>query len=51
MTSSRRLFQTRWAMNYLAGPVTRLQIPALNALAGAGEPGQRVSSEQVIGKR
>ncbi|MEJ2747406.1 MAG: hypothetical protein P8183_05800, partial [Anaerolineae bacterium] len=29
------LFQTRWAMNYLAGPVTRLQIPALNALAGA----------------
>lgn len=29
-----QLFQTRWAMNYLAGPVTRLQIPALNALAG-----------------
>lgn len=29
------LFQTRWAMNYLAGPVTRTQIPALNALAGA----------------
>lgn len=29
------LFQTRWAMNYLAGPLTRLQIPALNALAGA----------------
>ena len=28
------LFQTRWAMNYLAGPVTRDQIPALNALAG-----------------
>jgi hypothetical protein len=28
------LFQTRWAMNYLAGPVTRTQIPALNALAG-----------------
>lgn len=32
------LFQTRWAMNYLAGPVTRDQIPALNALAGVGEP-------------
>ncbi len=32
------LFQTRWAMNYLAGPVTRAQIPALNALAGVGEP-------------
>ncbi len=29
------LFQTRWAMNYLAGPLTRQQIPALNALAGA----------------
>lgn len=26
------LFQTRWAMNYLAGPLTRLQIPALNQL-------------------
>lgn len=31
------LFQTRWAMNYLAGPVTRDQIPALNKLAGAGD--------------
>lgn len=30
------LFQTRWAMNYLAGPLTRAQIPALNALMGAG---------------
>jgi hypothetical protein len=29
------LFQTRWAMNYLAGPLTRTQIPALNQLAGA----------------
>jgi len=28
-------FQTRWAMNYLAGPLTRTQIPPLNALAGA----------------
>jgi len=28
------LFQTRWAMNYLAGPATRAQIPALNVLAG-----------------
>ena len=27
------LFQTRWAMNYLAGPLTREQIPALNELA------------------
>ena len=29
------LFQTRWAMNYLTGPLTRTQIPALNALVGA----------------
>ncbi len=29
------LFQTRWAMNYLTGPLTRTQIPALNELAGA----------------
>ncbi|MFO7663781.1 MAG: DUF87 domain-containing protein [Chloroflexota bacterium] len=29
------LFQTRWAMNYMAGPLTRAQIPAVNALKGA----------------
>jgi len=29
------LFQTRWAMNFLAGPLTRTQIDELNALAGA----------------
>jgi Helicase HerA, central domain len=29
------LFQTRWAMNYLTGPLTRDQIPALNKLTGA----------------
>ena len=29
------LFQTRWAMNFLAGPLTRSQIPALNKLVGA----------------
>ncbi|MGE5375192.1 MAG: helicase HerA domain-containing protein [Bacteroidota bacterium] len=28
------LFQSRWAMNFLAGPMTRTQIPALNRLAG-----------------
>lgn len=33
-----QLFQTRWAMNYLAGPLTREQIPALNALAQIDEP-------------
>ncbi|HEX7620657.1 MAG TPA: hypothetical protein VF359_05605, partial [Anaerolineales bacterium] len=30
------VFQTRWTMNFLAGPMTRAQIPALNALVGAG---------------
>jgi hypothetical protein len=30
-----QLFQTRWAMNYLAGPLTRVQIPALNQMVGA----------------
>jgi len=29
------VFQTRWAMNYLPGPLTREQIPVLNALVGA----------------
>ncbi|MGE5222942.1 MAG: helicase HerA domain-containing protein [Omnitrophica WOR_2 bacterium] len=29
------LFQTRWAMNFLAGPLTRPQIPLLNQLSGA----------------
>jgi hypothetical protein len=29
------VFQTRWAMNYLAGPMTRTQIPKLNELVGA----------------
>ncbi len=29
------LMQTRWVMNYLAGPLTRAQIPPLNALVGA----------------
>ena len=29
------LFQTRWAMNYLTGPLTRTHIPELNKLAAA----------------
>ncbi len=32
--SKAQVFQTRWCMNYLAGPLTRAQIPALNKLAG-----------------
>jgi len=31
------LFHTRWAMNYLTGPLTRIQLPELNALVGAGQ--------------
>ncbi|HPH96445.1 MAG TPA: DUF87 domain-containing protein [Anaerolineaceae bacterium] len=31
-TSGPQTFTTRWALNYLAGPLTRAQIPALNAL-------------------
>jgi len=30
-----QVFQTRWAMNYLTGPLTRTQIPSLNALVNA----------------
>jgi len=29
------IFQTRWAMNFLAGPMSRNQIPELNKLVGA----------------
>lgn len=33
------LFQTRWTMNFLAGPLTRAQVPALNRLVGAAWAG------------
>jgi hypothetical protein len=36
-------FYTRWAMNYLAGPLTRTQIPALNALVGAAAESEEVA--------
>ncbi len=32
------VFKTRWAMNYLAGPLTRAQIPGLNQLVGMDRP-------------
>lgn len=32
------LIGTRWCLNYLAGPMTRAQIPAVNALAGVKAP-------------
>ena len=40
------LFQTRWVMNYLAGPLTRTQIPALNALATGTQPSPSVAPSQ-----
>lgn len=42
------LFQSRWAMNFLPGPLTRNQIPALNELAGAtGETGWARGADSV----
>jgi len=41
-------FQTRWAMNYLAGPLTRTQIPALNRLVqGSAEAVETAGPETV----
>jgi hypothetical protein len=34
------IFGTRWVMNYLAGPLTRTHIPALNKLAGVTVPAE-----------
>lgn len=39
------VFQTRWTMNFLAGPLTRAQIPALNALVGAGNQPATASTQ------
>ena len=41
------LMQTRWAMNYLAGPLTRNQVPALNILAGAVQAPTPVASQTI----
>jgi hypothetical protein len=38
------LFNTRWTLNYLAGPLTRSQIPAVNALVGITQAAKTVSS-------
>ncbi len=43
------VFQTRWTMNFLAGPLTRTQIPALNKLVGVKDiefPGKKYSSQR-----
>jgi len=39
------LIQSRWAMNFLAGPMTRAQIPDLNRLVGAGKTSAPVAAE------
>jgi len=41
------VFRTRWAMNYLAGPLTRAQIPMLNQLAGVSKPSMAVEGLEV----
>ena len=38
------IFQTRWAMCYLAGPMTLTQVPELNKLAGAQDPAEMRSN-------
>jgi hypothetical protein len=40
-------FQTRWAMNYLAGPLTRTQIAVANDLTAAGLPAQSYAQADV----
>ncbi len=40
------VFQTRWTMNFLAGPLTRTQIPAVNKLVGAKVIGPPVKNIQ-----
>jgi len=40
-----RLFTSRWTLNFLAGPLTRAQIPALNQLAGSTFSGPASSPE------
>ena len=41
--SGPQLFSTRWVMNYLAGPLTRTQVPALNRLVHAALPEEKAA--------
>jgi len=45
------LFQTRWAMNYLAGPITRNRIPDLNAMAGNDGPTAQPSQQKAATRK
>ncbi len=40
------IFQTRWAMNYMAGPMTRKQIAGLNKLVGADSRVSEASEDE-----
>jgi hypothetical protein len=42
------LIQTRWCLNYLAGPITRTQIPALNALVGVKSPSESQTAKPEV---
>ena len=42
-----QIFKTRWAMNYLAGPLTRIQIPGLNQLAGVDKLPKSAQTSEV----
>ena len=41
-------FQTRWTMNFLAGPLTRAQIPALNKLVSASFQSSVISDQSLV---
>jgi hypothetical protein len=41
-----QVFHTRWAMNYLPGPLTRAQIPAVNSLVSAQTHGRTIEKRE-----
>jgi hypothetical protein len=43
-----QVFGTRWTMNFLAGPMTRVQIPALNQLVGAKFSGHALAGGEPL---
>ncbi|MBC7876802.1 MAG: DUF853 family protein [Anaerolineales bacterium] len=45
------LIQTRWAMNFLAGPMTRAQIPELNKLVKANSTRQTAPVPAAVSKK
>jgi len=43
-----QVFHTRWAMNYLPGPLTRAQIPAVNDLVSAQTHGRAAEKKEEV---